>query len=97
MPNDNLSDKIDRVLKEMERTDRQRRKPQPEPEQESDPVVAALIAKGLKAIEELDPIVRETYRDNPAILAEWDDIMHMRDDPPEDDSTQAEETSSRKS
>ena len=96
MPNDNLSDKIDRVLKEMERTDRQRRKPQPAPEQKSDPVVAALIAKGLKVIEELDPIVRETYRDNPAILAEWDDIMRMRDDPPEEDSTQAEETSSRK-
>ncbi|MDT5121676.1 MAG: hypothetical protein QOC96_1158 [Acidobacteriota bacterium] len=96
MPNDNLSGKIDRALKEMERTDRQRSKHQPAPEQESDPVVAALIAKGLKAMEELDPIVRETYRDDPATLAEWDDIMRMRDNPPEDDATQAEDTSLKK-
>jgi hypothetical protein len=97
MQNDNLSGKIDRVLREMERNDRQRRQNQPDPEPESDPVVTAIIAKGMKAIDELNPIVRETYRYDPATLAEWDDIMQMRDAPPEDNSTQAEETSSRKS
>jgi hypothetical protein len=48
-----------------------------------DPHLAQLIAKGMRAIEELDPIVRETFRDDPAALAEWDEIMHMLDDPDE--------------
>lgn|SRR5947209_5447342 len=97
MPNDNISNKIDRVLKEMKRRSKQPQNPQAPPEQASDPVVAALLAKGLKLVAELDPIVREKYRDDPATLAEWDDIMNMLDDPPEeDDAAPAKEPSSRK-
>jgi hypothetical protein len=43
-----------------------------------------LMAKGMKLVEELDPIMRETYRDNPEKLAEWDEIMRMRDDTDEE-------------
>jgi riboflavin biosynthesis pyrimidine reductase len=40
-----------------------------------------LIAKGVETVKELDPIVRETYKDDPEKLAEWEDIMRMMDDP----------------
>ena len=55
------------------------------PEEERDPRIAQLIEEGMRAIEQLDPIVREKFRDDPAALAEWDEIMHMCDDLEEDD------------
>ncbi|HEX8493705.1 MAG TPA: hypothetical protein VF658_12735 [Pyrinomonadaceae bacterium] len=46
-----------------------------------DPKMVELVERMTKAIDELDPIVREAMRDNPEALAEWEDIMRMRDDP----------------
>lgn len=46
--------------------------------------VSELIAEGMKNVEELDPIIRETFKDDPKALAEWDEIMHMLDDPEEE-------------
>jgi len=50
----------------------------------TDPKVRAAIEKGMNAVRQLDPIVREAVRDDPAALAEWDDIMHSCDDLDED-------------
>lgn len=47
-----------------------------------------LIAKGVETVKELDPIVRETFKDNPEKLAEWDDIMKMMDDPEDETESQ---------
>ena len=49
-------------------------------DEETDPQVLKLLEEGMRAIEELDPLMREKLRDDPAALAEWDDIMHMCDD-----------------
>jgi hypothetical protein len=46
----------------------------------------------MRAIEELDPLMREKLRDDPAALAEWDEIVHMCDDLDED-STENSDTS----
>ena len=42
---------------------------------ERDPKIDALLEKANKAVAQLDPIVRETMRDNPEALAKWDSIM----------------------
>ena len=42
----------------------------------TDPRIVEALERGMRAVRELDPIVRETMRENPAALAEWDDIMH---------------------
>lgn len=53
-------------------------------DEERDRQIAELIDKGMKAVNALDPIMRETFRDDPEKLAEWDEIMHMADDPDEE-------------
>jgi dsDNA-specific endonuclease/ATPase MutS2 len=54
-------------------------------EEERDQKIRELLAKANRCVEELDPIVRETLKDKPEALAEWDEIMHMCDDIPEDE------------
>jgi hypothetical protein len=54
--------------------------------EETDPRILELINKGMKIQKELDPIVREAYRNDPEKLAEWDSIMHMCDDLDEEDA-----------
>ena len=46
---------------------------------------AETIARGMKIMDELDPIMRETFKDDPEKLAEWEDIMKMREDPDEEE------------
>ena len=52
------------------------------PDEETDPRIVKLLDEAERVIRLLDPIVRETYCDNPAALAEWDDIVHSCDDIP---------------
>lgn len=33
------------------------------------------MERGMSAVRQLDPLVREAVRDNPAALAEWEEIM----------------------
>jgi hypothetical protein len=47
----------------------------PEPDEPPDPVVEKLLAEADEALEKLDPMVREAFRDHPERLAEWDEIM----------------------
>jgi hypothetical protein len=54
-------------------------------DEERDRLISEALDRGMKAVEQLDPIVRETFRDDPAALAEWDEIMHMCDDLDEED------------
>jgi len=46
-----------------------------EVEVEEDPRIVALMLEIEKIVEELDPIVLETFRHNPAKIAEWKKIM----------------------
>ena len=41
----------------------------------SSPEVLAAMERGMSAVRQPDPLVREAVRDNPAALAEWEDIM----------------------
>jgi len=50
------------------------------PDEETHPRIKELIREGEQVQKELDPLVRETMRDKPEALAEWDEIMHMCDD-----------------
>lgn len=75
--------RLDSAIADMQRTKQQ----QTGSDEPTDPKVVELLARGMKIIEELDPIVRETYRDNPEALAEWEDIMRMRDGLPEDEKS----------
>jgi len=50
-----------------------------DPNEPTDPEIVKLLEEGMDAIRQLDPIVRETFRDQPEKLAEWDSIMHMND------------------
>jgi hypothetical protein len=51
-----------------------------DPKEESDPRIGKLLAEGRLICKRLDPIVRERYRDDPAALADWDEIFHSCDD-----------------
>jgi regulator of replication initiation timing len=51
-----------------------------DPKEESDPRIRKLLDEGRLICARLDPIMRERFRDDPAALAEWDEIMHMCDD-----------------
>lgn len=87
MQNDNPFNRMDKIIKEIKDLDEKHTSGQ---EEESDPRVAELIAKGMRTVRELDPIVRETFRDNPEALAEWDSIMQDFYKLEEEDSLQAE-------
>ena len=51
-----------------------------EVEVEEDPHILALTLEIERIIEELDPMVLETFRNNPAKVAEWKAIMALDDD-----------------
>lgn len=69
--------RLSEIIKEIQRVDQEH---PTGPDEESDPRIKELIAEGIKVQQQLDPMMREIYRDNPAKLAEWDEIMHMCDD-----------------
>lgn len=59
-----------------------------DPKEEPDPRIGKLLAEGRLICKRLDPIVRERYRDDPAAIADWDDIFHSCDDIDEEASKQ---------
>jgi hypothetical protein len=61
---------------------------QPPAKDSSDPQIKAVLDKADKAVRELDPIVRETFRDRPEELAEWDEIMREYNDAKEAEKTE---------
>jgi hypothetical protein len=93
MKNDNLFSKIGRIIEEIQRIDKEN---PTGPDEETDPRIVALLDEGVKTINELDPIIRETFRNDYATLSHWDKITQIHDGPPEDDSTQAKSTSPSK-
>ena len=64
-------DDIGRLMDELRRNN--------DPNEPTDPEIVRLIEEGMSVVGQLDPIVRETFRDQPDKLAEWDSIMHMND------------------
>jgi hypothetical protein len=82
MRHEELFSKMNRIIDEIERIDRE----EPTgPDGETNPRIVELLKEGEKVQRELDPLVRETFRDDPAILAEWDSVMSPRDDLDEED------------
>ena len=77
-----LFKRIEVINKETRRLDEQNPS---DPEEETDPRIRELFDEGIEIMKQLDPIIREKFRDDPATLAEWDEIMHMCDDLDEDD------------
>ena len=75
-----LFDRLGVIIEEIQRLDKDW------PPGETNPLIHPLLDEGRAIQRELDPIVRETYRDDPAALAEWDEIMHMCDDLDEEDA-----------
>jgi hypothetical protein len=61
------------------------------PNEETDPHVKELLNEAQRIQNELDPLVREIMRDDPAALAQWDKLMHMCDDLKEEEKEAAEE------
>jgi hypothetical protein len=51
-----------------------------EMEVDEDPHILALTLEIERIIEELDPMVLETFRNNPAKVAEWKEIMSFDND-----------------
>ena len=51
-----------------------------EVEVDEDPHILALTLQIERIIEELDPMVLETFRNNPAKVAEWKKIMALDND-----------------
>ena len=94
MQKDKLHREMNRVIAEIQRIDQEN---PTGPNDKDDPRIDALLTEAEGIQNELDSIMRELYQDNPARLAEWDEIMHMCDDlPKEDDSAPAKESPSRK-
>jgi hypothetical protein len=57
-----------------------------DPKEETDPRIGRLLSEGRLICDRLDPIMRERVRDDPAALAEWDEIIHSCDALDEDGS-----------
>lgn len=74
MPKNNGHSRMELILQEFARLEKEKRTPGNE---ESDPQVTQLIKEGDAMLRQLDPIVRETFRDHPKELAEWDSIMQQ--------------------
>jgi hypothetical protein len=72
MKNEDPFSRMDSVISEIDRINK---KKYPGPEEPPDPHTEKLLAEAGEALDKLDPIVRETFRDEPDKLAEWDDIM----------------------
>ena len=77
MEHENLFAKLDRILKEIARLDEEN---PTGPDDEADPRIEKLLVEAEEIQNELDPLMRGTFRGRPATLAEWDRIMHMCDD-----------------
>jgi hypothetical protein len=82
MRNENLFTRLDYIIKEIARLDKEN---PTGPDEETDPRIVELLKEGTEIQKELDPLMRGTFRNNPAKLAEWDSIMHMCDDLDEED------------
>jgi hypothetical protein len=78
MQNENLLSRLDYIIKEIARLDREN---PTGPDEETDPRIVKLLKEGMEIQKELDPLMRETFRNRQATLAEWDSIMHMCDEP----------------
>jgi hypothetical protein len=76
MKNENLYSRMGFVCSEIDRIDKEN---PTEPNEPTDPRIVELIAEGRRIQNEMDPLMRETLRDRPEELAEWDEIMHMCD------------------
>ncbi len=82
MRNENLFSKMDYIIKEIARLDAEN---PTGPGEETDPRIVELLKEGMEIQKELDPLMRGTFRHDPAKLAEWDSIMRMSDDLDEGD------------
>ena len=82
MEHENLFKKMDYIIKEIARLDKEN---PTGPDEETDPRIVELLKEGMKIQKELDPLMRGTFPNNPEKLAEWDSIMHMCDDLDEED------------
>jgi hypothetical protein len=83
MKHENLFSRMDYIIKEIARLDKEN---PTGPDEETDPRIVELINEGLRIQKELDPLMRGTFHNNPEKLAEWDSIMHMCDDLDEGDA-----------
>jgi hypothetical protein len=64
--------------------DKVKRIDEDDPTDAAGPRIDKLLAESDLITKRLDPIMRERHRDDPAKLAEWDDIFHCCDDLNED-------------
>jgi hypothetical protein len=69
-----LHQALKHILAEVKRIDEE------DPDNDDDPRIGRLLDVAKLVIERLDPLTRERLRDNPAALAEWDEIYHSCDD-----------------
>ena len=83
MRNENLFTRMHYIIEEIARLDAEN---PTGPDEETDPRIVELIKEGMEIQKELDPLMRGTFRHDPARLAEWDSIMHMCDDLDEEDA-----------
>lgn len=77
MRHENLFTRLDYIIKEITRLDKEN---PTGPDEETDPRIVELLDEGMKIQKELDPLMRGTFRNNPAKLAEWDSIMQTYDE-----------------
>ena len=83
MKNENLVSRMKFIIREIERIDKENHT---EPDEPTDPRIVQLLEEGAEVQNELDPIVRDTFRNQPEILKTWDKIMHMCDHDEDDGS-----------
>jgi hypothetical protein len=81
MKNEDLFARMGFICSEIERIDKEN---PTKPDEPSDPRIVELLEEGKRIQSEMDPLMRETFRNRPEKLAEWDEIMHMCDDLEED-------------
>jgi hypothetical protein len=82
MRHENLFARMNYVIKEIERIDKEN---PTGPDEETNPRIVELLKEGMEIQKELDPLMRGTFSHDPATLAKWDSIMHMCDDLDEED------------
>ena len=71
MKNENLVSRMSFIVSEIERIDKENHTEPPEP---TDPRIVQLLEEATEIQNELDPIVRETFRNRPEMLKKWDEI-----------------------
>ena len=81
MNEEELFKRIGVIIAKVQRLDREN---PTGPDGEDDPRIEQLLDEADRITKQLDPLMRERYRDDPAKLAEWDEIIHMCDDLDED-------------